>query len=149
MNNFWNRTSAPPLSLSTPSSEIGVGSLSMSALLSPSAPLSATTAVSAGRTAADLGKYGRLPGGVCTRCFDAVCGGVDPSNGRPLPPRKCADGETVRCYFDSFDECNKPYPQRQALASTLSTKPMGQLMKTVYEQPSYSDAAQTFFNGYN
>ena len=59
MNNFWNRTSAPPLSLSTPSSEIGVGSLSMSALLSPSAPLSATTAGSAGRTAADLGKYGR------------------------------------------------------------------------------------------
>lgn len=124
MNNFWNQniTTNPAM-------------MSMSTLLDPS---SNTTI-----------KYGRLPQGGCARCFSSICGGVDPNTGRPLPDKPCGPSDVFNCYYPSDLACNSNEPRRQQLTQKLSTAPFSFTMKTVFDQPNYADAAQTFFAGRN
>lgn len=151
--NFWSQAPRPANGLLGVGSSGGGGPLSMSALLFP-----APHALSAGRDGAGGGakteRVGLLPQGTCIRCYDTVCGGVNPSTGRPLPDHRClaSAGEAFGCYYDSLDECNvanRNQPQRQLLAATLSTAPFRDVMAVTYDQPSYASAAETFFAGRN
>lgn len=160
--NFWDTETRKPMSLqasmtgpmagSAQEDEmVGTGMLSMSVLLAPPLPraLKMTSGQSSSLDDQPVVRFGMLPQGTCVRCFNSVCGGVNPNNGRPLPPRPCAPGEQLNCYYPSESACNSNQPQRQMLSASLSTAPFQNVMKTVYNQPNYADALQTFFAGKN
>jgi hypothetical protein len=136
--NFWDQNKA---ALSSRNAMNG-GYMSMAALLAPVPPtLSASTT--------NPVRFGMLPQGTCARCFDSICGGVNAQTGRPLPERACGPNDRFNCYYPSEAACNQNQAQRQALAASLSTSPFRDVMQTVYNQPNYADAAETFFAGKN
>jgi hypothetical protein len=164
--NFWDKDSTQnPLSLQASMTGpragsaredemVGTGMQSMSVLLAPPVPRALKLSSGYGGSGAvvpdePVVRFGMLPQGTCARCFNSICGGVNPNNGRPLPARPCAAGEQFNCYYPSEAACNANQPQRQMLAASLSAAPFQNVMKTVYSQPNYADALQTFFAGKN
>lgn len=91
-------------------------------------------------------KVGRLRQGGFASCgsLKGLCGPVDPQSGRELAWQPCSPerGDAFNCYYEG-----NPAPVRATAMATLSSEPFGSVMKTVYNQPSYGDAAQTFFAG--
>ena len=147
--NFWDQNKGAIKTYSSSSSTGMAGSaerdavpMSMAAVL---APVPRTLASST----SDPVRFGMLPQGTCARCFNSICGGVDPQTGRPLPPRPCGPNDRFNCYYSSEAMCNQNQPQRQTLAASLSTSPFRDVMQTVYNQPNYADAVETFYAGKN
>ena len=99
--------------------------------------------------------YGRLPGGGCVRCSDprnyGVCGGVDKSTGRPLPPRECEvdKGMLFNCYYPAPNSQTKCYGsmRRAASVASLSSEPFRKVLQATADQPNYMDAVQTMYAG--
>lgn len=130
---FWDRDAQLHAPMQTTSSRYG---------LAPSAPGSEEV-------------YGRLPNGGCVRCSDpnnyAVCGGVDKTNGRPLPWRPCQPekGMQFNCFYPGPNSQDKCYGnvQRAAQYAALSSQPFNQVLKATADQSNYMDAVTTMFSG--
>jgi hypothetical protein len=88
--------------------------------------------------------YGRLRTGQYAECSSNIlglCGPVDPQTGRELPPVKCNPPKFVyNCYYEGT-----PAPRYSALSAAMSSEPFQSAINTVYSQPNYADATQTFF----
>jgi hypothetical protein len=158
--NFWDQRTASSSAPSNLGSTVttrnmtGFGApLSMAALLFPSPAPGVTQLSSSLRSE----RVGLIPQGTCARCFGSICGGVDPSTGRPLPERPCAPNNEnlapFNCYYESLDQCNEVNnrrPPRQLLVATLTTAPsFNDVMELTFDQPNYGTAVQTFFSSNN
>ncbi len=91
-------------------------------------------------------KYGRLRGGACIECTDALCGGVSSSTGDPLAWRPCSNNPPP-CYYDSMQLCQHGKEARTTMTSAMSSMPFGHVMVTSFSQPNYAEAFQTFSTG--
>lgn len=90
-------------------------------------------------------KVGRLRQGGYAQCgtLEGLCAPVSPLTGRELARRPCAPPNDIfNCYYEG-----NPAPARAMQMAALSSEPFGHVMKTVYSQPNYGDAVQTFFAG--
>lgn len=90
-------------------------------------------------------KVGRLRQGGYAKCgsLKGLCGPVDPQSGLQLPYQKCDPPNLLfNCYYDG-----NPAPARATAVAALSSAPFNKVMSTVYNQPNYGDAVQTFFAG--
>jgi hypothetical protein len=90
-------------------------------------------------------KVGRLRQGGYAKCdsLEGLCAPVDPLSGRQLAERPCQPPDDLfNCYYTT-----NPTPARAMQMAALSSEPFGSVMKTVYSQPNYGDAVQTFFAG--
>jgi hypothetical protein len=106
----------------------------------PRVSLSAT-----GQEVVEPEKVGRLRQGGYARCgtLEGLCGPVDPVSGTQLPYVPCQPPDLLyNCYYKG-----NPTPARSLQMATLSSEPFHDVMKTVYSQPNYGDAVQTFFAG--
>jgi hypothetical protein len=88
--------------------------------------------------------YGRLRTGQYAQCDTNIlglCAPVDPQSGRELKPVKCNPPSHIyHCYYEG-----SPVPRYSALSAAMSSEPFHSAMNTVYSQPNYADATQTFF----
>jgi hypothetical protein len=105
--------------------------------------LSATAGSSGGEQ-----RYGMVKTGACVLCNGSLCGGVDPSSGRPLPEKPCA-GQSIpfNCYYPSMDACYAGNDTRSAMVAGLTATPFTKVMEVSYAQPSYAEAFQTMLAG--
>lgn len=115
--------------------------------LYPQAPRLVATATPSGAMVeqVEAERVGRLRQGGYAKCgtLEGLCGPVDPVSGRQLPWQPCNPPDHVyNCYYEG-----NPTPARATMMATLSSAPFQNVMKTVYNQPNYGDAVQTFFAG--
>lgn len=88
--------------------------------------------------------YGRLRTGQYAQCDTNIlglCAPVDPVSGREMAPVRCNPPNLVyHCYYEG-----SPAPRYSALSASMSSEPFQSAINTVYSQPNYADATQTFF----
>lgn len=111
--------------------------------LYPAAPRMSVSA--SGEARVEKEKVGRLRQGGYAKCgtLHGLCGPVDPVSGNDLPWVPCqAPNLIFNCYYEG-----NPTPARALQMASLSSEPFHNVMKTVYSQPNYGDAVQTFFAG--
>jgi hypothetical protein len=90
-------------------------------------------------------RVGRLRQGGYAACnsLHGLCAPIDPLSGRELAQRPCEPPDDVfQCYYTT-----NPTPARALAMASLSSQPFSSVMQTVYNQPNYGDAVQTFFAG--
>lgn len=131
---FWQQAHQSGMAVPTTAQRYG---------LMPQAPRLALSA--GGQAVLQPEKVGRLRQGGYAKCgtLEGLCGPVDPLSGKQLPYVPCQPPDLLyNCYYEG-----NPAPARSMQMATLSSEPFHNVMKTVYNQPNYGDAVQTFFAG--
>lgn len=131
---FWQQAQQSGMRVPTSAERYG---------LAPAAPRMTVSA--SGQPVMVAEQVGRLRQGGYARCgtLEGLCGPVDPVSGKQLPYVPCQPPDFLyNCYYEG-----NPTPARALQMATLSSEPFHDVMKTVYSQPNYGDAVQTFFAG--